>query len=189
MTSAIKSIKKRDGSLVQFDPPKINSAIEKAVKAVGGEDTDRVATIARKVVSFLEVLTREGTIPSVEMVQDLVEKVLIEEGHAKVAKAYILYRQQHEEMRKARAFMKGSVQAIDAYVRQTDWRVNENANMAFSLQGLNNHLAQNITSSYWLEKVYPESVAQAHRAGDFHIHDLGMLSVYCCGWDLKDLLV
>jgi ribonucleoside-triphosphate reductase len=125
----------------------------------------------------------------VENVQDLVEKILIENGHARVAKAYILYRQQHESLRKTRQFMKESIEAIDSYLTQEDWRVNENANMGYSLQGLNNHIAANITSNYWLSKIYPSYIADAHREGDFHIHDLGMLSVYCCGWDLRDLLL
>ncbi|MBO8093890.1 MAG: ribonucleoside triphosphate reductase, partial [Prosthecochloris sp.] len=101
----------------------------------------------------------------------------------------ILYRQQREQLRATRSFMQESIEAIDSYLTQEDWRVKENANMGYSLQGLNNHIASNITSNYWLNKIYPESVAEAHKKGDYHIHDLGMLSVYCCGWDLKDLLL
>jgi ribonucleoside-triphosphate reductase len=141
------------------------------------------------VVGILEVIYKDDRVPTVENVQDLVEKILIENGHAQVAKAYILYRRQHESLRRTREFMRESVESIDSYLAQEDWRVNENANMGYSLQGLNNHIASNITSNYWLNKIYPEYIAAAHREADLHIHDLGMLSVYCCGWDLKDLLL
>ncbi|GAB6082876.1 ribonucleoside triphosphate reductase [Desulfuromonas carbonis] len=185
----IDFIRKRDGRLVPFEAGKVTEAISKAVRAVGGSDMDKAAGITRQVQGILEVLYKDGRVPTVENVQDLVEKILIENGHAKVAKAYILYRQQHESLRKTKQFMKESIEAIDSYLTQEDWRVNENANMGYSLQGLNNHIAANITSNYWLNKIYPSYIADAHREGDFHLHDLGMLSVYCCGWDLKDLLL
>jgi len=185
----LEFIRKRDGRLVPFEAGKITAAIEKSVQAVGGSDMDKARQIGRQVVGILEVIYKDGRVPTVENVQDLVEKCLIENGHAKTAKAFILYRQQHAALRRTRQFMRESVESIDSYLSQEDWRVNENANMGYSLQGLNNHIAANITSNYWLSKIYPEAVADAHRGGDFHIHDLGMLSVYCCGWDLKDLLL
>ncbi len=185
----IEFIRKRDGRLSSFEPEKIAEAIRKAVKAVGGTDMEKPDAIARQVVGILEVIYKDGRIPTVENVQDLVEKCLIENGHAKVAKAYILYRQQHAALRRTQQFMQEAVEAVDSYLTQEDWRVNENANMGYSLQGLNNHIAANITSNYWLHKIYPTYIAEAHRGGDFHIHDLGMLSVYCCGWDLRDLLL
>lgn len=185
----IRSIRKRDGRLVDYDENKITAAISKAVTAVGGSDFAKAADIARQVGGILSVLYKEDRFPTVENVQDLVEKILIENGHARTAKAYILYRKQHESLRRTREFMQESIKAIDSYLVREDWRVNENANMGYSLQGLNNHIAANITSNYWLNKIYPEDVAEAHRRGDYHIHDLGMLSVYCCGWDLKDLLL
>ncbi|GAB4564799.1 MAG: ribonucleoside triphosphate reductase [Geothermobacteraceae bacterium] len=185
----IEFIRKRDGRLSQFEPSKIAEAIRKAVKAVGGTDLDKPDEICRQVVGILEVVYKDGRVPTVENVQDLVEKCLIENGHARVAKAYILYRQQHAALRRTRQFMQEAVEAVDSYLTREDWRVNENANMGYSLQGLNNHIASNITSNYWLSKIYPSYIADAHREGDFHIHDLGMLSVYCCGWDLKDLLL
>ena len=171
----IDFIRKRDGRLVPFEEGKITEAIVKAVRAVGGQDLDKAAGITRQVAGILEVLYKDGRVPTVENVQDLVEKILIENGHAKVAKAYILYRQQHDSLRQTRQFMKESIEAIDSYLTQEDWRVNENANMGYSLQGLNNHIAANITSNYWLNKIYPAYIADAHREGDFHIHDLGML--------------
>ena len=182
-------IRKRDGRLVPFEEAKITEAIQKAVRAVGGADMEKAGGIAREVAVILGVIYKDERIPTVENVQDLVEKILIENGHARTAKAYILYRKQHESLRRTQEFMKESIESIDSYLAQEDWRVNENANMGYSLQGLNNHIAANITSNYWLNKIYPDYIANAHREGDFHIHDLGMLSVYCCGWDLKDLLL
>ena len=185
----LEFIRKRDGRLAPFAEEKITAAIQKSVRAVGGTDMQQAAGIARQVVGILEVIYKDDRIPTVENVQDLVEKILIENGHAKTAKAFILYRQQHAALRETRTFIKEAIDSIDSYLTQEDWRVNENANMGYSLQGLNNHVAANITSNYWLNKVYPSYIADAHRAGDFHLHDLGMLSVYCCGWDLKDLLL
>jgi ribonucleoside-triphosphate reductase len=182
-------IRKRDGRLVPFEEEKIAQAIFKAVRAVGGRDLEKARHIAHQVVEFLEIFYKDDRIPTVENVQDLVEKCLIENGHAKVAKAYILYRDQHEKMRGAREFVRRSIESVDSYLKQEDWRVNENSNMGYSLQGLNNHIASGITSRYWLEKIYPSYIADAHVNGDFHLHDLGMLSVYCCGWDLRDLLL
>ena len=185
----VEFIRKRDGRLVPFEEEKIAHAIVKAVTAVGGQDMEKAAEITSQVSGILSVLYKDDRVPTVENVQDLVEKILIENGHAKTAKCYILYRKQHESLRETREFMKQSIEAIDSYLVQEDWRVNENANMGYSLQGLNNHIAANITSNYWLNKIYPDDVAEAHREGAYHIHDLGMLSVYCCGWDLKDLLL
>lgn len=182
-------IRKRDGRLVPYDEEKIAQAIIKAVQAVGGQDFSKAVEITQQVGSILSVLYKDDRVPTVENVQDLVEKILIENGHAQTAKTYILYRKQHESLRQTKEFMQKSIEAIDSYLVREDWRVNENANMGYSLQGLNNHIAANITSHYWLNKIYPEDIAHAHREGDFHIHDLGMLSVYCCGWDLKDLLL
>lgn len=185
----VEQIRKRDGRVMPFEEDKIAEAVAKSVRAVGGTDMQRPQAIARQVVGILEVIYKDGRIPTVENVQDLVEKILIENGHAQVAKSYILYRKQHETLRRTREFMAESIAAIDSYLTQEDWRVNENANMGYSLQGLNNHIAANLTSNYWLNKIYPAAIANAHREGDFHLHDLGMLSVYCCGWDLKDLLL
>jgi len=185
----LEYIRKRDGRLAIFEEKKIAEAIKKSVKAVGGQDMDKAESVVRQVVGILEVIYKDDRVPTVENVQDLVEKQLIESGHAQTAKAYILYRRQHEQLRETRSFMQESIDAIDSYLTQEDWRVKENANMGYSLQGLNNHIASNITSNYWLNKIYPEKISAAHKNGDFHIHDLGMLSVYCCGWDLKDLLL
>jgi ribonucleoside-triphosphate reductase len=126
--------------------------------------------------------------PSVEEIQDLVEKVLIEAGHAKTAKAYILYRNQRNETRNLKQSLLDFSELIDGYIDESNWQVRENSNMGYSLQGLNNHIASSITKRYWLDQVYPQEVKHAHSEGDLHVHDLGLLSVYCCGWDLPDLL-
>ncbi len=185
----IKYIRKRDGRLEKFNPEKIENAIFKAAQAVGGKDRTTASKIANQVVSILEVIYKGERIPTVEEVQDLVEKMLIENGHAKTAKAYILYREQHAKIREVHQLLQDAVNMIDDYINQKDWKVKENANMGYSLQGLNNYISTTVASGYWLTKVYPKEIANAHRNGDFHIHDLGSISVYCCGWDLRDLLL
>ncbi len=187
--SCVKYIVKRDGSVVPFHSEKITNAIFKAAKAVGGTDYDKAADITRATVGILEIIYKDGRIPTVENVQDLVEKILIEKGHAKVAKAYILYREQHRKLRANRDLLNEGLELIENYLDQSDWRVNENSNMSFSLQGLNNHIASAITSKYWLERIYPPEISRHHENCDLHIHDLGQLSAYCVGWDLKDLLI
>ncbi|MDI6600654.1 MAG: ribonucleoside triphosphate reductase [Thermoanaerobacteraceae bacterium] len=181
-------IAKRDGSLQGFDSSKIENAIFKAARAVGGNDRETARYLTQKVVKILEEKFQD-TIPSVEDVQDMVEKVLIENGHAKTAKAYILYRKQHQDIREFKNVFLDIEETIDQYIGKADWRINENSNMDYSLQGLNNHISSSVTARYWLNKIYPQEVRDAHINGDFHIHDLGLLSVYCCGWDLRDLLM
>lgn len=184
----ITSIKKRDGRIVEFQRGKIEDAIFKAAQAVGGSDRSIAVRLTDKVVDML--LQRfGGGMPSVEDVQDIVEKVLIEEGYARTAKAYILYRKQHQDIREIKKALLDVEDLVDQYIGKMDWRINENSNMGYSLQGLNNHISTTVTSSYWLNKIYPMEVRDAHVNGDLHIHDLGLLSAYCCGWDLKDLLI
>ncbi len=183
----VNKIRKRDGSVVLFQQDKIAEAIWKAVKAVGGTDKERSKKIGEIVVEKLNRLYGDFGIPDVEEVQDLVEKVLIEEGHAKVAKAYILYRKSHDELRNVKGLF-DTIEAVEDYIGLNDWMVKENSNMGFSLQGLNNYIATKIISNYWMRRIYPEAVRKVHEAGDIHIHDLGTLGAYCVGWDLKDLL-
>jgi len=178
---------KRDGSKVAFDAEKIGKAIWKAVQSVGGTDKEKSDSLARTVVERIEA--RFGSeVPTVEQIQDIVEEILIKAGHDKVAKSYILYRHQHELIR-AKEEMLSDFDIIDSYVSQEDWRVRENSNMAYSLQGLRNHISSNLVSNYWLMKIYPLEIGQAHKDGNIHIHDLSELSVYCVGWDLKQLLI
>lgn len=183
----VKKIRKRDGSVVFFQEDKIAEAIWKAARAVGGEDKERPIQLAGLVVEKLNEIYGEFGIPEVEEVQDLVEKILIEEGHAKVAKAYILYRQSHDELRKVKGLF-DTIEAVEDYIGLNDWMVKENSNMGFSLQGLNNYIGTKIIANYWMRRVYPEAIRKVHEAGDLHIHDLGTLGAYCVGWDLKDLL-
>lgn len=182
-------IRKRDGRIVEFTIDKITEAIFNAARAVGGSDREPAVDIANSVWGILDVLYKDGRIPTVENVQDLVEKMLIERGHAKVAKAYILYREQHRKIREGKTLLNEGIELIENYLDRSDWRVNENSNMSYSLQGLNNHIASAITAKYWLERIYPPEIRNYHINCDFHIHDLGLLSAYCVGWDLKDLLL
>lgn len=184
----LSKIRKRDGRIVPFDEEKIANAIFKAARAVGGHDFERARYLAHEVVKVLE--KKFGTLtPTVEDVQDTVEKVLIENGHAKTAKAYILYRQQHAEIRNFQNLLLNSGRLVQDYLGSEIWEVKENSNMNFSLQGLNNHMISAISKKYWLEKIYPPQIREAHEYGDFHIHDLGLLAPYCCGWSLEDLLL
>jgi ribonucleoside-triphosphate reductase (formate) len=182
-------IRKRDGRIVPFNPEKIAGAIYKAAQAVGGSDRATAQAISDSIIGILNIIYKDGRIPTVENVQDLVEKMLIERGHAKVAKAYILYREQHRKIREGKSLLTEGLELIESYLDRSDWRVNENSNMSFSLQGLNNHIATAVTAKYWLERIYPPEIRNAHVNCDFHIHDLGLLSAYCVGWDLRDLLI
>lgn len=184
---SVTKIQKRNGEIVDFDSSKIKAAIFAAAKSVGGKDEVIAQKLTRMVVEIVNE-TYAASIPSVEDIQDIVEKVLIEEGHAKTAKAYILYRKKHEEIREVRNLFMDAERMVEEYVNLEDWRVNENANMGFSLQGLNNHIVESITTKYWLNKIYRKELRDAHIRGDLHIHDLGLLAPYCCGWDLEAFL-
>ena len=184
----IRKIRKRDGKVVDFNPIKITNAIWKAAQAVGGKDYRKASFLTDKVIDNLEKSLKRGEIPTVEQVQDYVEKVIIEEGHAKTAKAYILYRKQHEDIREVGGLLQ-DIDVVDGYLSMMDWKVNENSNMSYSLQGLNVYATENIVSNYWLNKIYPPEIGESHTDGDFHIHDLGTLGAYCVGWDLKDILL
>ncbi len=183
----VTKIQKRNGEIVNFDLGKIKQAIYMAAQAVGGHDETQ-ATRLSKVISDIVNEKYTASVPLVEDVQDIVEKVLIEEGHAKTAKAYIIYRKEREEIREVKNLFMDAEKMIEGYVSLDDWRVNENANMGYSLQGLNNHIVESITKKYWLDKIYRKEIRDAHLNGDFHIHDLGLLAPYCCGWDLESFL-
>lgn len=178
-------ILKRDGRTAAFEKEKIVNAIFKAAQAVGGSDRSAAERIADQIV---EELSKAGGIPTVEGVQNLVEKMLIENGHAKTAKAFILYRDQHARIRDMEGAISEAERTVDDYLSQADWRVRENSNMDYSLQGLNNHISTTIISRYWLNKLYSAEMREAHSNADIHLHDLGFLSVYCCGWDLHDVV-
>lgn len=182
-------IEKRDGRKVPFDRKKIEDAVLKATRAVDREDITISQEVTDEVLSYLNIFFKDEGIPTVEQIQDLVEKILIERGNAHVAKAYILYREQHAKLRDARKLFGDAMKVINSYLDRSNWKVNENSNMGFSLQGLNNHISSEITAQYWLQEIYPKNIRDLHINGDFHIHDLSLLSVYCCGWDLQDLLL
>lgn len=185
----VNKIKKRDGRKVPFDEKKITNAVLKAARAVGRKKDEIGEEVTQDVISYLNIFFADGGIPTVEQIQDLVEKILIEKGYADIAKAYIIYREQHAKLRDTKKLFKGAMNVISSYLDRSDWKVNENSNMGFSLQGLNNHISSEITSQYWLHEIYPKEIRDLHINGDIHIHDLDNLSVYCCGWDLQDLLL
>jgi len=184
----VTKIRKRDGSVVQFQKDKIAEAIWKAARAVGGQDKAKADHVADLTVDGLTSKFGAEGIPGVEDVQNMVEKVLIKEGHDQTAKAYILYRRSHEDLRDVKGLF-DTIEAVEDYVGLNDWMVKENSNMGYSLQGLNNYIATKIITNYWLRRIYPEAIRNAHENGDIHVHDLGTLGAYCVGWDLKDLLV
>jgi anaerobic ribonucleoside-triphosphate reductase len=183
----MKYVRKRDGKLEPFNQERITNAIWKAAKAVGGRDRELAKRLSDKVTAQLEKHFGEEGVPTVEEIQDLVEKALIENGHARTAKAYILYRKQHQDMRELAALLSSS-DLVDQYLEVEDWRVRENSNMSYSLQGLNNYLSSTVIAKYWITRIYPTRIADAHYSGDLHIHDLGVLGPYCVGWNLRDLL-
>ena len=181
----VTRIRKRDGRLVAFNPSKITQAMLKAGRATGEFEEATAKLLTTRVLALVQTALNSGA-PGVEQIQDLVEEVLLVSPFKKTAKAYLLYRDQHARIREM--VKQADVDLIDQYLKRLDWKVNENSNMAYSLQGLNNYVASHISEVYWLNKIYPAEVREAHLSGDLHLHDLGQLSVYCVGWDLQDLL-
>ena len=181
-----EKIKKRDGRVVEFDSSKITSAVAKAGKATGEFDEREARKLTLKILTLAHEL-HLGPLPDVESIQDIVERVLLDSPFYRSAKAYIIYREQHAQIRAIST--KANIDLVEHYIQKLDWKIKENSNMSFSLQGLNNYISSDITSEYWLNRIYPPEIRDAHKNGDFHIHDLSLLSVYCVGWDLKDLLI
>ena len=185
----LENVVKRDGSLAPFDRARIEEAVFSAAKAVGGTNRQIAVELTDRVVHALK--KKFGTRPpTVEEVQDTVEKELIEAGHAKTAKAYILYRQRRSELRDSAAFLNKIQKIVDDYVEIKDWRVSENSNASYSLSGLQAHISGAVIAEYALRNIYPQEISNAHRNADFHIHDLGngTFSGYCAGWSLRQLL-
>ncbi len=183
----VQKIRKRDGRIVDFEQSKITNAILSAMFATGEGGKKEAKLLSKKVVAILNKKFDGKIIPMVEEIQDIVEDVLLKSPYRKTAKAYIIYRDQHAKIREIKDKME--VDLVDQYLNEMDWQVKENSNMSYSLQGLNNYLASEVSKAYWLNKIYPPEIKNAYLEGDFHIHDLGMLSVYCVGWDLQDLLL
>jgi len=183
-----EKIRKRDGRIVPFDPQKITLAILKAGQATGEFDQEEAGRLSDLVVD--EIIKRgfDGNLITVEQVQDIVEETLMKEKHFKTAKAYILYRELHRRARELEALLDVN-ELIGGYLDRLDWRVRENANMTYSLQGLNIHVSTAVSSKYWLNQLYGPEAKEAHESGDLHIHDLYLLAPYCCGWELRDFLL
>lgn len=178
-------IKKRDGRKVKFHASKIMSAIERAGLETGEFAEIEADKLTKKVIDRAQTELTEK-VPGVEQIQDIVEEVLLESRYKQTAKAYIIYRDQHKKLRDITNA--AHVDLVDQYLAKLDWRVNENSNMDYSLQGLNNYISSEVSKTYWLNKIYTPEIGKLHRSGDMHIHDLNLVSVYCVGWDLQDLL-
>jgi anaerobic ribonucleoside-triphosphate reductase len=184
----VDRVRKRDGRLVPFEKEKITIAIFKAAQAVGGSDRQKAEELSREVVAIINK-RYDKRVPTVENVQDVVEKVLVENGHYKTAKAYMLYREEHKKLRDAKSLLLDVGDVIDGYIKKNEWRIRENANIGFSHSGLMWHGIGTITAYYALNHVYPKEITMAHSNGDFHLHNLSMsLCGYCAGWSLRQLL-
>ncbi|MCR5061787.1 MAG: ribonucleoside triphosphate reductase [Treponema sp.] len=188
----LKSVVKRSGEIAAYDRSKIESAIGKAIEAVTNQkDPDKAQALTDLVEEKLRLQlagSRAHSIPAIEEIQDIVESVLIENKEVEIAKAYILYRARHEAVRDTKNLMIDINNTMDGYLGQSDWRVNENANVNFSLGGLILHNSGAITANYWLNNIYSKEIAEAHKTCAFHIHDLSMFSGYCAGWSLRQLI-
>ena len=187
----MQNVLKRNGKVEEFNSSKIENAIKKAGAVTNEIDENAAKDLTRNVIKIVKdfVRSKESNLkaPTIEEIQDVVEQVLLNSQYKSTAKAFILYREQHKKIREF--VEKASVNMIDEYLNKLDWKVNENSNMGYSIQGLNNYLASNLSTQYWLEKIYPENIKNAHETGDIHIHDLNLIAAYCVGWDLKDLLM
>jgi len=188
MENKITKVQKRDGTIVDFDQAKITEAIFKAITATDQGDGERSKKLSDRVIKFLNRRFKKDEIPQVEQIQDIVEEVLILDGLVETARAYILYREQRRRIRETTTVVDESSERIDKYLKELDWQVYENANMTFSLQGLNQYAIANISKKYWLNKIYPKEIREAAANEDFHIHNLETIACYCMGWDLYDLL-
>ncbi len=185
----ISKVEKRDGKVADFNIQKIEDAVYKALTYTKEGGRDKAREISEKVLELLmRRYSREET-PHVEDIQNIVEETLVMEELAETARSYIIYREKRREIREAVSELDDSTKLIENYIDEIDWQVKENANMTYSLQGLNQYTTSHISKKYWLNKIYPEKIRQAAKNQDFHIHDLNILATYCCGWDLQDILL
>lgn len=187
----MEKVVKRDGKIVEFNSEKITDAIAKAANVTKEFDKNTAKSLTEKVVELTQQLVEKKSenlkAASIEEIQDIVEYILLSSDYKKTAKSYVIYREQQAKLREFT--QNANITMVDDYLKQLDWEINENSNMTYSIQGLNNYISSHISKSYWLNKIYSKEIKEAHQNGDFHIHDLNMLSVYCVGWDLKDLLM
>ncbi|MDO4453653.1 MAG: ribonucleoside triphosphate reductase [Eubacteriales bacterium] len=179
---------KRDGEIADFDLKKISSAIEKAFEATDTNyNTDMIELLSLRVTSDFQKQIKKDAV-DVEAIQDSVEHVLVQTGYAEVAKAYILYRKQREKIRNMKSTILDYKDIVNSYVKVEDWRVKENSTVTYSVGGLILSNSGAVTANYWLSEIYDEEIANAHRNADIHLHDLSMLTGYCAGWSLKQLI-
>ena len=188
MENHILQIQKRDGTVIDFNQEKIANAVHKAVVAAGQGDGEVSKKVSDKIVQLLNRRFRKNEAPTIEQIKDIVEEALILEDLVETAKSYIIYREQRRKVREAGKVVDDSNEKVDSYLAELDWQVKENANMTFSLQGLNQYVGAYISKKYWLDKIYPKEVRDAATNEDFHIHNLELLAPYCAGWDLYDFL-
>ena len=179
---------KRNGSEVEFDKSRIEKALEKAGQATTEFDGLEAQLLTHQVVKVLSHRFGNQLIPDIEVVQDIVEQVLISANHIETARAYIVYREQHNKLRQDKRTLVDVSSSVNEYLDKSDWRVNANANQGYSLGGLILNTSGKMIANYWLSHVYPPEIGEAHREGDVHIHDLDMLAGYCAGWSLRTLL-
>ena len=187
-STELSRIVKRDGTQVIFNSEKIMSAIRRAGEATGEFDDDESALLTNQVTKVLRHRFSKGVLPTIEQIQDVVEQVLISANYYKTARAYIVYRESRSKSRQDKKTLVDVASSVNEYLERADWRVNANANQGYSLGGLILNVSGKIIANYWLSHVYPQAAGEAHRNGDFHIHDLDMLSGYCAGWSLRALL-
>ena len=181
-------VNKRDGKIVDFDIAKISDAIKKGFEACDRQYNDNIIDfLALKVTSDFEPKVADELV-AVEDIQDSVETVLVQAGYADVAKAYILYRRQREKLRNMKSTILDYKDVVDQYVKNIDWRVKENSTVTYSVGGLILSNSGAITANYWLSEIYDDEIANAHKNADIHVHDLSMLTGYCAGWSLKQLI-
>ena len=179
---------KRDGELDEFKMGKITAAIDKAFDAKGKNySSDMIDLLGLRVTADFQNKIENNRI-SVEDIQDSVENVLIQAGYSDVAKAYILYRKQREKIRNMKSTILDYKEIVNSYVKVEDWRVKENSTVTYSVGGLILSNSGAVTANYWLSEIYDNEIADAHRNADIHIHDLSMLTGYCAGWSLKQLI-
>jgi len=181
-----KEIIKRSGRKVKFSSNKLTKCLKQAGE-VTNEFSDKIAEkLTIRIINLVSQVV-EDRLPTVEDVQDCMEEVLLSSTYKETAKACIIYREQHNQLREITSEFNSGI--IKDYLKKNDWKVNENSNQGFSLQGLNNYVSSEVTKTYWLNKIYPKEIREAHNSGELHIHDLSYLSAYCVGWDLYDLLL
>jgi len=188
MENKISKIKTRSGRIAKFSIERINDAILKSLQSAEQGDEALAKKITDELIKVINKRFNKEEIPDVEEVQDLIEEVLVLEGLTETVKSFVLYRDQRRKIREITVANESNIERIDNYLDKSDWEVNENANMAFSLQGLNHHAVSYNIKKYWLNKIYPKEIREANESGDFHLHNLDSLAPYCAGYDLYDFL-